>query len=564
MNASGPRIALAQFNPLVGDLQGNVQRMLQWCADAAQQGAQLIVFPELSLTGYPPEDLLLRPGFLRAAEQALQDFQRGLAACGGIEAVVGHPQTNLPDQPFNMASWLSAEGVVARYAKQRLPNYGVFDEQRYFSAGHEACVVERWGIRFALSVCEDLWHPDPCAQAAAAGGEWLLNLNASPYHQGKHAERLHVAQLRQHDTGMGLVYVNQVGGQDELVFDGRSFVLPPNTAAPVVSLRHAEEQLAMVDLAALPQGVTHTNPSNQGVDEAALAELYAVLVLAVRDYVHKNGFLGALLGLSGGIDSALTLAIAVDALGSDKVAAIAMPSRYTAPISLDDAAQQAQRLGVEYQTLPIEPVFQSFLQTLAEPFAGCPVDATEENLQARCRGVLLMALSNKTGRMLLTTGNKSEMSVGYATLYGDMAGGFAPLKDVFKTTVYALARWRNAQALAQGEAEIIPSRVIERAPSAELAPDQLDSDSLPPYDVLDAILAAYIEQDHCPEEITASGFTAEVVERVVRMVDRNEYKRRQAPPGVRISSRAFGRDRRYPITSGYDRHRLARNRKLDS
>jgi NAD+ synthase (glutamine-hydrolysing) len=560
MNASGPRIALAQFNPLVGDLQGNVQRMLQWCADAAQQNAQLIVFPELSLTGYPPEDLLLRPGFLRAAEQALQDFQHGLAECGGIEAVVGHPQINLPDKPFNMASWLSADGVVARYAKQRLPNYGVFDEQRYFSAGRDACVVERWGVRFALSVCEDLWHPDSCAQAAAAGGEWLLNLNASPYHQGKHAERLQVAQRRQQETGMGLVYVNQVGGQDELVFDGRSFVLPPNTASPVVSLQHAEEQLTIINLAELPKDSPVANP----VDGDALAELYAVLVLAVRDYVQKNGFPGALLGLSGGIDSALTLALAVDALGPDKVAAIAMPSRYTAPISLDDAAQQAQRLGVEYQILPIEPVFQSFLQTLAEPFAGCAVDATEENVQARCRGVLLMALSNKTGRMLLTTGNKSEMSVGYATLYGDMAGGFAPLKDVFKTTVYALARWRNAQALAQGETEIIPSRVIERAPSAELAPDQLDSDSLPPYDVLDALLAAYIEQDHCPEEITAAGFAPEIVERVVRMVDRNEYKRRQAPPGVRISSRAFGRDRRYPITSGYDRHRLARNRKLDS
>jgi NAD+ synthase (glutamine-hydrolysing) len=560
MNASGPRIALAQFNPLVGDLQGNVQRMLQWCADAAQQGAQLIVFPELSLTGYPPEDLLLRPGFLRAAEQALQDFQQGLAKCGGIEAVVGHPQTHLPDKPFNMASWLSAEGVVARYAKQHLPNYGVFDEQRYFSAGSDACVVERWGIRFALSVCEDLWHPDPCAQAAAAGGEWLLNLNASPYHQGKHAERLHVAQLRQQETGMGLIYVNQVGGQDELVFDGRSFVLPQNSTAPVVSLQHAEEQLAILDLAALPQASSNANHTS----EDALAELYAVLVLAVRDYVNKNRFPGVLLGLSGGIDSALTLALAVDALGASSVSAIAMPSRYTAPISLDDAARQAECLGVEYQILPIEPVFQSFLQALAEPFADCSVDATEENLQARCRGVLLMALSNKTGRMLLTTGNKSEMSVGYATLYGDMAGGFAPLKDVFKTTVYALARWRNAQALAQGKAEIIPARVIERAPSAELAPDQLDSDSLPPYDVLDAILVAYIEQDHCPEEIAASGFASELVERVVGMVDRNEYKRRQAPPGVRISSRAFGRDRRYPITSGYDRHRVARNRKLDS
>ncbi len=560
MNASGPRIALAQFNPLVGDLQGNVQRMLQWCADAAQQGAQLIVFPELSLTGYPPEDLLLRPGFLRAAEQALQDFQRGLAKCGGIEAVVGHPQTHLPDKPFNMASWLSAEGVVARYAKQHLPNYGVFDEQRYFSAGSDACVVERWGIRFALSVCEDLWHPDPCAQAAAAGGEWLLNLNASPYHQGKHAERLHVAQLRQQETGMGLIYVNQVGGQDELVFDGRSFVLPQNSTAPVASLQHAEEQLAILDLAALPQASSNANHTSKD----ALAELYAVLVLAVRDYVNKNRFPGVLLGLSGGIDSALTLALAVDALGASSVSAIAMPSRYTAPISLDDAARQAECLGVEYQILPIEPVFQSFLQALAEPFADCSVDATEENLQARCRGVLLMALSNKTGRMLLTTGNKSEMSVGYATLYGDMAGGFAPLKDVFKTTVYALARWRNAQALAQGKAEIIPARVIERAPSAELAPDQLDSDSLPPYDVLDAILVAYIEQDHCPEEIVASGFASELVERVVGMVDRNEYKRRQAPPGVRISSRAFGRDRRYPITSGYDRHRVARNRKLDS
>ena len=557
MSASGPRIALAQFNPLVGDLQGNVQRMLEWCARAAEQGADLIVFPELSLTGYPPEDLLLRPGFLRAAEDALRDFQQGLRNCGDIEAVVGHPQLNLPDKPYNMATWLSADGVIARYAKQRLPNYGVFDEQRYFSAGHEACVVERWGIRFALSVCEDLWHPDPCAQAAAAGGEWLLNLNASPYHQGKHAERLHIAQLRQQETGLGLVYVNQVGGQDELVFDGRSFVLPPHTSSPVLALRHAEEELALIDLAALPQ-------ASSSETNDALAELYAVLVLAIRDYVGKNGFPGALLGLSGGIDSALTLALAVDALGADKVAAIAMPSRYTAPISLEDAAAQAARLGVEYQTLPIEPVFQSFLQTLAEPFAGCAVDATEENVQARCRGVLLMALSNKTGRMLLTTGNKSEMSVGYATLYGDMAGGFAPLKDVFKTTVYALARWRNAQALALGEREIIPTRVIEREPSAELAPDQLDSDSLPPYDVLDAILAAYIEQDHCPEEIIASGHVPELVERVVRMVDRNEYKRRQAPPGVRISSRAFGRDRRYPITSGYNRHRVARNRKLDS
>ncbi len=557
MMAGGPRIALAQFNPLVGDLQGNVQRMLEWTQRAAQQGAQLIVFPELSLTGYPPEDLLLRPGFLRAAAVALHDFAQGLASLGGIEAIVGHPEYRDGDKPYNMASWFTAEGRLAGYAKQRLPNYGVFDEQRYFSAGRTARVIERWGVRFALSVCEDLWHPDPSAQARAAGAEWLLNLNASPYHQGKSAERLQVAQLRQRETGLGIVYVNQVGGQDELVFDGGSFVLAPDAAAPLLQLAHAQEDLSVLDLAQRSATVALA-----AVDP--LAELYAVLVLAVRDYVEKNGFPGALLGLSGGIDSALTLAIAVDALGADKVAAVAMPSRYTAPISLEDAVWQAQRLGAEYQMLSIEPVFQAFLQTLAEPFAGCAVDATEENLQARCRGVLLMGLSNKTGRMLLTTGNKSEMSVGYATLYGDMAGGFAPLKDVFKTTVYALARWRNAQALAEGEREIIPARVIERPPSAELAPDQLDSDSLPSYDMLDAILREYIELDHCPEEIIAGGQPAAVVDRVVRMVDRNEYKRRQAPPGVRISLRAFGRDRRYPITSGYDRHRAARNRKESS
>jgi len=528
------KIALAQINMTVGDVEANAQKILEYTHRARDEyKADLVVFPELTLVGYPPEDLLMRPGFRQWAETALYKIAKSVQA---IDVILGLP-TDDASGVRNTAVVLRDGKVLVQYHKHLLPNYSVFDEKRYFVRGHEPCVFNCKGLNVGLTVCEDAWQPEPIALARDAGAELIVNINASPFRRGKQRERIQTLKDRVVETGLPMVYVNSVGGQDELIFDGRSLAM---NADQKIILRAAafEESLDIL-----------TWPSdNQPIAEAEendLADIYQALVLGVHDYVEKNGFPGVLLGLSGGIDSALTLAVAVDALGADRVNAVRMPSRYTLQMSLDDAAAQCDALGVNYETISIEPVFQQFLETLQPQFEGTKPDTTEENIQARSRGVILMALSNKTGRMLLTTGNKSEMSVGYATLYGDMAGGFAPLKDVSKLLVYELSRYRNSIS------PIIPERVITRPPSAELADDQKDSDSLPDYAVLDPILERFIEQDQAVDEIVAAGFDADIVRRVAIMVLRNEYKRRQAPPGVRITSRGFGKDRRYPITSGF-------------
>lgn len=532
---------MAQANCLVGDLEGNADKVIAWSREARDRHqADLIVFPELTLTGYPPDDLLLRPGFQRRVQQMLQ---RVTEASSDTAIVVGFSEF-ADGCLYNSAAVLHQGRELARYRKHCLPNYGVFDEKRYFTAGDQPCVVELAGIRLGITICEDVWYPAPLRASAQAGAQLILNLNASPFHRDKMREREQVVRKRVQETGLPLVYVNLVGGQDELVFDGSSFVMDA-TGTICQRTPFAQEGAYPAVFTLTDQGVVPERPSAVGVPPGVEQAVYEALVLGVRDYIYKNGFAGAVLGLSGGIDSALTLAIAVDAIGADKVEAVMMPSRYTADISLADAAAEARSLGVEYREISIEPLFKSFLDSLAQEFAGLPADTTEENIQARCRGVLLMAISNKKRKIVLTTGNKSEMAVGYATLYGDMAGGFDVLKDVPKTLVFRLAQYRN------NVSPVIPQRVIDRPPSAELAPDQKDTDSLPPYPVLDDILERYIEQDQCPEDIIAAGHEAAVVNRVIALVDRNEYKRRQAPPGVRVTARAFGRDRRYPITSGY-------------
>jgi NAD+ synthase (glutamine-hydrolysing) len=533
------RILIAQLNLLVGDLSGNRDKVLAAARVARNEwGADLVVFPELTLTGYPPEDLLLRPELIARTEAALAEI---CAACEGIALVLGYPRANLGGL-YNAAGFIADGRIRAEYAKQHLPNYSVFDEKRYFQAGAAPCVVEFKGARIGLTVCEDIWEEGPARQAAEAGADLLVNINASPFHLGKAGEREALLARRAQEHGLPIVYTNLVGGQDELVFDGGSFVVD---AAGEVMVRAPfyEEAMLPADftLDPVPRPLPGACLPLQVEEEA----IYGAVVLGVRDYVRKNGFQGAVLGLSGGIDSALTLAVAVDALGPEQVEVVLMPSRYTADMSNADALTQARTLGVQARTIPIEPAFNAFLGMLEGAFAGAPADVAEENIQARCRGVILMAISNKKGRILLTTGNKSEMAVGYATLYGDMAGGFAPIKDLFKTLVYRLAGYRNRVCPA------IPERVLARPPSAELRPDQTDQDSLPPYDLLDAILRRYIELDESVAQIVAAGFPEAEVRRVARMVDRNEYKRRQAPPGVRITSRAFGRDRRYPITSGF-------------
>jgi len=532
------------MNPHVGALQKNHEIILTFARQAREEGADLLLTPELSLTGYPPEDLLLRSGFLQQVEQHLHQLAE---QCGEIRVIVGHPQRGREGGLYNAASLLHEGKVVTSYYKQELPNYGVFDEKRYFVAGSEPTLFTLKGEQLAITICEDLWLPAVTQQAKEAGATLVLNLNASPYHAGKRGDREQTIRQRSDESGLPVLYVNQVGGQDELVFDGGSFVMS-GQGELLICADHFSEGLYLYDHTSLQ---SHSAPARvePPIDEEA--EVYQALVLATRDYVEKNGFPGVILGLSGGIDSALTLAIAVDALGAEAVEGVSMPSLYTAQMSVEDAEMEAERLAIQFRVIPIKQSFDAFLDTLAEEFSGMEVDATEENIQARCRGVILMAIANKKNRMLLTTGNKSEMSVGYATLYGDMAGGFAPLKDLSKLLVYRLAEWRNREAIRQGEAEIIPQRVIDRPPSAELAPEQKDSDSLPPYEILDPILERYIELEQCVEEIVAAGFEPAVVKRVVRLVDGNEYKRRQAPPGVRITTRAFGRDRRYPITSGF-------------
>jgi NAD+ synthase (glutamine-hydrolysing) len=533
------KIALAQLDTRVGAIDDNADQLIRALGRARDElGCDLVVFPELAVSGYPPEDLLLHHGLrLRVAAA----FARIAAAVDGIAACFGYPEYD-GDFLYNSAAIVRGGETIA-YRKWELPNYGVFDEKRYFAPGDRPAVVEIAGVRCGFLVCEDAWEPDAAAAAAAAGAEIVIVINGSPFHTEQRAIRRRIIAARVRETGLPFVYVNMVGGQDELVFDGDSFAMDA-TGCVVFEAPVFEAGLFVLEIdasGAKPAIVPQPLPASGPVVE----NVYRALVLGTRDYIAKNGFPGVALGLSGGVDSALTLCLAVDAIGAERVHAVMMPSRYTSDISVEDAAAQAGMLGVKHDVLPIEGVYGAVLDVLADLFAGLPHDTTEENVQARCRGILLMAISNKLGSMLLSTGNKSEMAVGYATLYGDMAGGFAPLKDCTKTLVYELARYRNGVSAA------IPERVITRAPSAELAPDQKDSDSLPPYDVLDAILQAFILEDKSVEQITELGFDKATVGRVLAMVKRAEYKRRQAPPGVRISKRAFGRDWRYPITSGY-------------
>jgi NAD+ synthase (glutamine-hydrolysing) len=531
-------IALAQLNLLVGDIEGNTERMLQTVQEQQKAGADLVMFTELALSGYPPEDLLYRNDFYQRCDAQLHRLQQASAE---VAILVGHPWRE-GDKLYNALSLFSEGQLLARYFKQQLPNYGVFDEKRYFQAGSETCVVELKGYQLGLLICEDLWFPGPVDAAKAAGAEMILSINASPYNREKPYIRKTLMAGHCQRTHLPLVYLNQIGGQDELIFDGCSKVF--DAAGNMTHrLTAFAEQVTLLELNEL-EVVPMTAPA---AELPQLAQVYEALVLAVRDYVTKNGFKGAVLGLSGGIDSALTLAIAVDALGKDKVQALMMPFRYTADISIADAKEEAEILGIEFDIVSIEPMFDAFMGQLTPMFAGTERDTTEENLQARCRGVVLMALSNKRRSIVLTTGNKSEMAVGYATLYGDMAGGFDVLKDVPKTLVFKLSEYRNTVSY------VIPQRVIDRPPSAELAPDQLDQDSLPPYDILDAILEGYVEHDKSVADLVAEGFDEAIVRKVIRLVDINEYKRRQAAVGPRITARNFGKDRRYPITSGFGR-----------
>ncbi|RME34884.1 MAG: NAD+ synthase [Gammaproteobacteria bacterium] len=539
MSDSTLGIALAQFNPKVGDIPGNTRRIIELIRRSRDElGCDLVMFPELAICGYPPEDLLLRNDFIRACESALTQVRQ---AAHGIAVLIGHPHRQ-EGLLYNACSLMVEGDVTITYHKRHLPNYRVFDEKRYFHPGQTPCVTRIAGQRVALSICEDIWQNDVIDEAAAAGATLVLNINASPYHMGKSREREELLLRHWRRCGVAIAYLNQVGGQDELVFDGASIVVGRDGGLlrPAPQFR---ESLIRVGYE-LTGGRFLGPPDQEPLDPEE--EVWQALCLGVRDYAGKNGFSDVVLGLSGGIDSALTLTIAVDALGPERATAVLMPSRHTAQMSIDDALAQCRTLGVAHQLIPIEPMYTAFLEALATPFDALPPDATEENIQARVRGTLLMAFSNKFGSLLLSTGNKSEMSVGYSTLYGDMAGGFAPLKDVSKLWVYRLARWRN------GGDPVIPERVLTRPPSAELRPDQKDQDTLPPYEVLDPILRLYIEEDAPPEAIVAAGFDARTVARVVRMVDRSEYKRRQAAPGVRITERAFGRDRRYPITNGFD------------
>ncbi len=536
-------IALAQINLLVGDVQGNAARVVAAARAArAELGADLVLLPELALSGYPPEDLLFHRGFRRQIEAGLT---RVRAEAGEAAVMVGFPEYTRAGI-YNSAALISAGEVAAIHRKAELPNYKVFDEKRYFRAGAQPTVMELKGFRVGLLVCEDIWEREAAQLARAAGAQLLAVINASPYEIHKQRERENIARARVLDVGLPLAYVNLVGGQDELVFDGNSFVM--NAEGEVVLRAPPFEEgsfLAHFERDARAKVAPRAGEVSPELSDEA--SVYRALTLGVRDYVGKHGFPGVVMGLSGGVDSALTLAIAVDALGAERVQAVMMPSRYTASMSLEDAAEEARMLGVRYSVLPIEAMFESTLATLKGEFAGREPDATEENIQSRCRMLLLMGISNKTGRMLLTTGNKSEMAVGYATLYGDMAGGFAPIKDCSKGLVYRLANYRNSLT------RVIPQRVIDRPPSAELRPGQKDSDSLPPYEILDPILEAFIEEDLSVDEIEARGFERATVARVLDLVKRNEYKRRQAPPGVRVSRRAFGRDWRYPITNGYRR-----------
>jgi NAD+ synthase (glutamine-hydrolysing) len=533
---------MAQLNLVVGDVDGNTSRIVAAATAARDEHrADVVLVPELAVSGYPPEDLLFHSGMRLQVGRSLERLKQEVR---GINLIAGYPEYD-GTRIFNSAVVIRDGAVIANHRKACLPNYRVFDEKRYFTPGTDPTVIELNGIRAGVLVCEDVWDAAPARQARDAGAQVLLIINASPYEVDKQTQReQEICRARTGETGVPLVFVNLVGGQDELVFDGNSFAMDANgkvtTRAPAFA-----EDLYPVDLATDGAGAVRLLPGNVAPLQGQEESVYGALVQGTRDYVDKHRFPGAVLGLSGGVDSALTLVLAVDALGADRVHSVAMPSRYTSQMSKDDAAQQAKWLKVKHSVISIEGMFEATLAALKDEFAGRAPDAAEENIQARCRGVLLMGISNKTGKMLLTTGNKSEMAVGYATLYGDMAGGFAPIKDCSKLLVYRLCAWRNARS------RVIPARVIERAPSAELRYEQKDTDSLPPYEILDPILEAFIEEDLSVDQIAARGFDRATVGRILDLVKRNEYKRRQAPPGVRVSGRAFGRDWRYPITNGY-------------
>jgi len=585
-----PKIRLAQLNFTVGDLPGNTQKILQTIARHPK--TDLLIFPELALTGYPPEDLLLSPSLAPRIDRALQTLSK---AIGPRWLILGTPRHH-NGKRYNAALVLHAGQIIAEYHKRQLPNYGVFDEKRYFTRGQTPLTIDIKGTRFGLTICEDLWHPAPARDTAEQGADFILNLNASPYDHQKHPARLKIARARARETGLPLIYAHGIGGQDDLIFDGGSFALNA-TGDLAMQAPHFIESHPKLHLEKPPTGPLQIQgeitppfgtPPDKGKDRSPpdkggsggwsggglggsqppqslspTAHTYAALVLALRDYLHKNGFQGALLGLSGGIDSALTLAIATDALGPAQVQAIMLPSRHTSALSRQLAADQATQLGTHYQIIDIDPTVAALTKALKPPFQTLPPDQTAaaktaENLQARARGTLLMALANRTGHLLLATGNKSELAVGYATLYGDMAGGFAPLKDLSKTQVYKLAHHRNAPTFHLGDLSLappkipaIPQPIIDRPPSAELAPNQKDTDSLPPYDILDPILERYIEQNQTPQQITAAGFPSDTVEKILRLVDQNEHKRRQAPPGPRVTPKPLTRDRRYPITNAW-------------
>ncbi|MBV7309815.1 NAD+ synthase [Acinetobacter sp. CWB-G5] len=533
------KIALAQFSPHIGNLEANAQKMLEQANEAKKQNADLIIFPELSSIGYPAEDLLLRPSLTKRTQQVFEQ----LKTVKDIVMVFGFVNQTEDGQRYNAAAVMKDGQVLGVYNKQNLPNYSVFDEKRYFTEGHQHLVFEYLGHKFGVLICEDVWSLSTVQQLAQLNVETALVLNASPYEVGKPQHRVETMSALAKQMNLNLVYANQVGGQDDLIFDGTSFVIAKNGSV-VLQAESFKESLYFAEYEAEQQAFK-ANALPPALD--TMAEIYQSLVMATRDYVQRSGFPGVILGLSGGIDSALTLTIAADAIGADKVQAVMMPYTYTAQISVEDAAEQAKSMGVTFGIAEINPIVNSFMQTLYPFFGNSPADATEENLQARTRGTLLMGLSNKFGNLVLSTGNKSELAVGYCTLYGDMVGGFAVLKDVYKTIVFELAKYRNSIS----DKPVIPERVITRPPSAELRPDQKDQDSLPPYDVLDAILYAYIEEDMSQDDIIAKGFDAEVVAKVIRLVDFNEYKRRQGAIGPRISSRAFSRERRYPIMNGW-------------
>ncbi len=561
------KICVAQLNFVVGDMAGNAQKIIDCATSAYQDGARLVLTPELSLCGYAAEDLFLRPSFIKGCDDALKTVSTALSGLKGLHVVVGHPsggdertRSVSVQRRFNMASVVCEGQVVAAYAKRELPNYQVFDERRYFVAGDKPCVFDVASTKVGLLICEDAWFEAPAADAKAAGAELLAVINASPFHVGKGDEREQAMRGRVQATGLPLIYAHLVGGQDEVVFEGRSFALNADGAlaarAPSFEVAAFGVTVTQGDALPLGQGAARVpvtpHLSGEVADDGSLeADLWHALVLGVRDYIGKNGFPGALLGLSGGIDSALVLAIAVDALGADKVRTVMMPSPYTAEISWVDARDMAKRMGVRYDEVSIVPEFEAFLGSLKADFEGTQLDTTEENIQARIRGTLLMALSNKFGSIVLTTGNKSEMATGYCTLYGDMAGGFAVIKDVAKTLVFKLARWRNAHDPYGTGTEPIPERIITRPPSAELRPDQTDQDSLPPYEVLDEIVSRFMENDQSSEDIIAAGFERADVEKVTRLIRLNEYKRRQSPVGIRVTHRSFGKDWRYPITNKF-------------